>query len=261
MTRIAMAAMIIMVLAVPAMAGGVGGPALPAGKLEAGYQLEASEREYQFVKWSSSTSPTEPKENYDLKIRSIGHHVTVAYGFTDRFEGQVFLGGTALTVAENKWPSASADWLRFEDSLRYSWGLGMKYTMPDVVDQIDLTVGTQYFIADWSDVNWSDSTNDNPDVWDVAVESRMWNISLIASRKFGQFTPYSGFRYSDNELEVEHIAKVTTVSSVTSDYETDNNWGGVAGVDVDFTENISGNLEGRYGDEKYGITAGITFRF
>lgn len=260
MAKIMLAVLAVMVMVVPVMAE-VGGPALPAGRLEVGYDVEYINRDYDFQGWTWAAAPT-PGRDYDMEVRTVGHYGTIAYGFTDQFEGKVYLGGADFEgddqqPAANKWT--------YDDGTSFSWGLGTKFTVPDVYNQVDLTLGGQYFASQWKNVATTTGgvNDDNPvDDSDMDVDSRMWNISLVASTDFEQFTPYIGIRYSNDQVDADYIAKAATAgTSGTINYESDNTFGGVVGTDIDFNGVFGGNVEVRFGDENIGVGGGINYKF
>lgn len=260
MIKALMVVTVMLLLAVPAIAE-VGGPCLQAGRFEVGYDLDYINRDYDFTGWTWAAAPTAGVD-YDVEAKTVGHYATVAYGFTDQFEGKVYLGGADFDGHDREAAPANLD---FDDGTSFSWGIGAKFTQPDVFSNVDLTLGGQYFASNWENVSTTqgginiDNGGDNND---VDLESRMWNVSLVASTELEQFTPYIGIRYSDDQLDADIIAKTAAGgTSGTRNYEADNNFGGLVGVDVDFTGAIGGNLEVRFGDENVGVAGGINYQF
>lgn len=265
MRKVLLALALVLSLVVPVMAE-VGGPCLPAGRFEVGYDVDYINRDYDFQGWTNNGGWGAPNaaEDYDLEMKSVGHYATLAYGFTDQFEGKVYLGGDDFDGEDKE---TAANKLTFDDNTSFSWGLGAKFTAPDVVmPNVDLTVGGQYFVSQWKNVTTAtggvnvDNAADNVD---VDIDSRRWNISLILSTDYQQLTPYVGIRYSDDRVDADIKEKVagSIGGSGTYNYEADNIFGGLVGTDIAFTNEIGGNIEVRFGDENIGVAGGVNYKF
>ena len=262
MAKIMLAVLAVLCMVVPVMAE-VGGPCLPAGRLEVGYDVEYINRDYSLEGVTNATwgIPVAGRD-YTMEAKTVGHYGTIAYGFTDQFEGKVYLGGADFDAQDNQ---GGVNQMDLDDGTEFSWGIGAKFTVPEVYNQVDLTLGGQYFATQWKNVTSSTGgvNDDNGgDVADMDVDSRMWNISLVASTEVEQFTPYIGMRYSNEQLDADRIEKVAgNGGSGTLNYESDNTFGGVVGTDIDFNGVIGGNVEVRFGDENLGVAGGINYKF
>ncbi len=263
MARILWAVMLMAALAVPAVAGTVGGPVDDAGTLEVAYDMAWQERHYDF---DGNNNGVSNLGYNNAEMRRLSHLGVITYAFSDMFEGKVMLGAEKLNAFEDETATnaaRTANQRRASDRPSFCWGVGGKVTVPQVFANVDISISGQYQQAKFANVDFSDHQNDNPDYFDGDIKSRAWQANLVFSTDYEQFTPYLGLQYSDDQIDVEYRSKNTVnfPTSFTSNYEASHNWGVVVGTDIDFTGVIGGFIEGRFVDEGTAVSGGITYKF
>ncbi|HNW93885.1 MAG TPA: hypothetical protein PKM88_13335 [bacterium] len=263
MKNMVLAALMVAVLALPAAAGTVGGPAIDGGTLEVGYDMAYMDRHYDFTGNSNGVSNL----GYDnASLRRLSHLGVISYGLTDMIEAKVTLGADKLNALEDETQTAidfSSNRTHIADRPSFMWGGGLKLTVPSVFANVDITLAGQYQQVKFKNADFSDAANDNPDYFDGDVKSCSWQADLLFSMEYEQFTPYLGLQYSDDKIDVEYRSKNNAQfgPSFTSEYEASHNWGVVVGSEIDFTGVIGAYVEGRFVDEGAAFSAGLTYRF
>lgn len=257
LVRVGVAVAALLLLALPAFAGTVGGPCIDQGKFEVGYDMNYSRRQFDLDSISNNVSML----GWDnAEMRRLSHSATVSYAFSDMVEGQVRLGADRLNRWKDETPQPN-DGTAY-DKYNFDWGIGGKVTVPAVFAMVDLTVGAQYNQVEFKDCdgNWQ-QVNDQ-DLTDVNFDCSEWQIDVIGSVKYQQVTPYAGFRYSDERIDMEVRDRTVGANpaNYTAKYEAAHNWGAVAGFDVEFTPEIKGFIEGRFVDDN-AVSAGFSYQF
>ncbi len=85
-----------------------------------------------------------------------------------------------------------------------------------------------------------------------------WQAAFLIGKKFNNFIPYAGLKYSDIKASAKAIISGTTYDSDSTD--SDNKVGVFVGCSIIPTKQLSIDLQGRFIDEE-AFTVGICNKF
>lgn len=222
-------------------AASIGGKQPEQGKLAIGAEFNYIDRDMK-----------NKTQGQKAELDSKQYLAKVEYGLlgSDAFNWSIF---TKLGKADAKYKDPD-DKYDFDEEL--VWGLGSKLVYK--LEACKLGIEGQYFSIE--DLE----TTKNLDAGDkLDAEWKEWQVSLFVAKDFSleaiTLTPYLGIKYSDLKNDTEWW-DVSASKTTKYDVEEDDDVGVFVGTDINFTDNISVNLEGRFIDET-AMSVGATYKF
>lgn len=217
-------------------------------------------------------------ENWPIKSEIDKMYRTMAkasYGLLDNLDVYVRLGTADPDYTEKvsgTWTDSAGvppqDKGTFTGTAKYkgdnalAYGFGMKGTY-DLKNDWLVGCDVQYlrhkndYKASGSAIIYDDNgtaIGEDTDEWKGEITFYEWHVAPYVAKKFGNFLPYLGVRYSDARI------KGKDEDGDTTKIKADDNFGVFLGTDYKIGENWRLNLEGRFVDET-AMSVGATYRF
>lgn len=223
-------------------AASVGGKQPDQGKFAAGFEYN------QIIKKDVNSNPVLNAEVTDSKQ----YLTKIEYGLlgSDLFNWSVFtkLGMADIELKESDTKSPYDE--------EFAWGLGSKLVYN--LEACKIGVEGQYFAIDDLSTTRNLGSGDKLD-----TKWKEWQVSFFAAKDFEfenfSLMPYLGVRYSDLSADTDYY-DASAGSTTSYDVEADENFGMFVGTDINITENISVNLEGRFIDES-AVSVCLAYKF
>jgi len=213
----------------PPMAG------LTQGQFSAGVEYGYSETDVELSESGMSETLEGVKTN--IFVANLG------YGFTDKIEGFIRLGGAQADVKDSDFD------IDFNGDMQFAFGLGAKATL---AQDGDLTWGTLFQIG------WIQTEDEfEPD---VTGEIDTYEILIAAgpTYKMEGWSLYGGpfLQYINGDFDVKYPGGKDSI-----DVEEESEFGGYIGAQVDIAENTLLNVEYQITGDAWAIGTGIVWKF
>ena len=206
-----------------------------------------------------SVTERELESDNEAELNAVSAKISLDY--KDRMSIYTTLGQTSDAMLTERSGSNTYKYF-FEDSFVWSVGITAKlYTFEDIgldvigdasyrdasemeVDELDIN-GTRYSKSQFTAGS------------SIEADWEEWQVALGVSKKFDQFTPYAGIKYSDVDAKGR-----ATVSGTTYDTsaEADQNVGIFVGATVEALDGLTFDIQGRFIDET-AFTLSANYKF
>ena len=206
-------------------------------------------------------SVTERELESDSEVELDAVSAKISLDYKDQVSIYTTLGQTSDAVLTEKAGSNTYKYF-FEDSFIWSVGVTAKlYTFENI--GLDVIGDVSYRDASEMDVEELDinGTRYNKSQFtagsSIEADWEEWQAALGVSKKFDQFTPYAGIKYSDVDVEGRATVSGTTYDAIA---EADENVGVFAGTTVEAFDGLTFDVQGRFIDET-AFTVSANYKF